>query len=35
VNNRARVIGIRNRATFSILWWDPDHQVCPATQRYT
>jgi hypothetical protein len=35
VNSKARVIGIRNRATFHILWWDPEHQVCPSTQKYT
>lgn len=35
VNSKARVIGILDRATFRILWWDPDHQICPSTLKYT
>ena len=35
VNSRARVIGILDRAIFKILWWDPDHQICPSTRRHT
>lgn len=35
VSGRARVIGILDRATFKILWWDPDHQVCPSTMKHT
>ena len=35
VNSRARVIGIRHRATFQILWWDPDHLICPSPLKHT
>jgi hypothetical protein len=35
VNSRARVIGILDRATFRILWWDPDHQICPSQLKHT
>ena len=35
VNSKARVIGVRDRDIFYILWWDPDHQVCPSTQKHT
>lgn len=35
VNSTARVIGIRDRATFKILWWDPNHEVCPSQLRHT
>jgi hypothetical protein len=35
VSGQARVIGILDRATFQILWWDPEHKVCPSTMRHT
>jgi hypothetical protein len=35
VSSKARVIGILDRATFKILWWDPHHQVCPSRQKHT
>lgn len=30
-----RVIGIRDRWMFKILWWDPHHEVCPSTKKHT
>jgi hypothetical protein len=27
-----RVWGIRDGRVFQILWWDPDHKVCPSTK---
>jgi hypothetical protein len=30
VNSRGRVIGILDRGVFQILWWDPNHGVCPV-----
>lgn len=30
VNSAARVWGIRDTHILRILWWDPDHQVCPS-----
>jgi hypothetical protein len=35
VSATARVMGILDRATFRILWWDPDHQVCPSHLKHT
>lgn len=35
VNARARVYGILDREVFLILWWDPDHQICPAPPKHT
>lgn len=35
VNAKARVIGILDRATFRILWWDPEHQICPSHMKHT
>jgi len=35
VGGQARVIGILDRATFRILWWDPGHKVCPAQLSHT
>ncbi|MBF0131952.1 MAG: hypothetical protein HQL75_05125 [Magnetococcales bacterium] len=30
-----RIFGIRERNIFKILWWDPDHQVCPSSKKHT
>jgi hypothetical protein len=30
-----RLWGLRSNDVFSVLWWDPNHQVCPAPKRYT
>ena len=30
-----RVFGIRDRWIFRILWWDPDHRVCPSVLSNT
>lgn len=30
-----RVIGILDRDTFKVLWWDPDHLVCPSILKHT
>ncbi|MBC7873326.1 MAG: hypothetical protein H7Y01_04980 [Ferruginibacter sp.] len=35
VSSRARVIGIRVREVFRILWWDPEHAVCPSHLKGT
>ena len=35
VNARARVWGIADEATLRLLWWDPEHQVCPALLKHT
>lgn len=30
-----RLWGLRSNDVFSLLWWDPDHQVCPAQLKHT
>lgn len=30
-----RVWGIRDGAVLKLLWWDPDHSICPSLPRYT
>jgi hypothetical protein len=30
-----RVWGIRDRDAFYILWWDPDHEICPSPKKHT
>ena len=27
--------GIRDRRYMKILWWDPEHQVCPSAKKHT
>jgi hypothetical protein len=35
VTGRRRIFGIRDGGVLRILWWDPDHQVCPAPKKHT
>ena len=35
VASRERMIDIRDRDVFSILWWDPEHLVCPSNKKHT
>jgi len=35
VNSKGRVLGIRDREVFRILWWDPEHEVCPSRLKHT
>lgn len=30
-----RLWGIRDRNVFQVLWWDPEHKVCPSQLRNT
>lgn len=32
---KQRVWGIFSQGVFHILWWDPQHQVCPSLKRHT
>jgi len=33
INSRARVIGILDGFVARVLWWDPEHKVCPTRAR--
>jgi hypothetical protein len=35
VTARERVVGIRSGAILRLLWWDPNHEVCPSELRNT
>jgi hypothetical protein len=35
LNGKKRVWGIRDQNILKILWWDPNHTVCPSLKRYT
>jgi hypothetical protein len=35
ITNVARVFGVRNGSKFSVLWWDPNHQICPSPKKDT
>jgi hypothetical protein len=30
-----RVWGVRDIAILRVLWWDPDHSVCPSQKKHT
>lgn len=32
LSGKSRVWGIREGRVFKILWWDPEHEVCPSTK---
>ena len=32
IGSMGRLYGVRENDTFSILWWDPDHQVYPLSK---
>ncbi len=32
---KERVWGILDQGVLSLLWWDPEHQVCPSLLRHT
>ncbi len=35
INGPARVFCIREREVMRVLWYDPDHLVCPSAKRHT
>ena len=35
LTGKQRLWGIRDRNIFRILWWDPEHLICPSTLRNT
>ena len=30
-----RLWGLRSNDVFSLLWWDPHHEICPASKKHT
>lgn len=35
LSGKERVVGIRAGREFRILWWDPEHDVCPSSLKHT
>jgi hypothetical protein len=35
LNGKKIVWGIRENNIMKILWWDPEHKVCPSGKKYT
>lgn len=35
LKNKLRIIGIRDKEKFYVLWYDPEHKVCPSTKKHT
>lgn len=35
IRGKERIWGIREGRVLKILWWDPDHSVCPSQKRNT
>lgn len=34
-SGRERVFGVRQGAVLRLLWWDPNHEVCPSILKHT
>jgi hypothetical protein len=32
---KERIFGILDESVMRVLWWDPDHRVCPSPKRRT
>ncbi|MEM9019318.1 MAG: hypothetical protein AAGC44_02045 [Planctomycetota bacterium] len=32
---KKRLFGVRKEPYFYVLWWDPDHKVCPSKKKHT
>lgn len=35
IASRPRIWGILENATLKIIWWDPEHVICPALKKHT
>jgi hypothetical protein len=35
LSGKERVWGIRSHNVLTVLWWDPDHEVCPSLKKHT
>ncbi len=35
ISSRGRVWGILESHVLTVLWWDPEHQVCPSIKKHT
>lgn len=35
LTSKNRVWGILRQGVLSLLWWDPEHQICPSAKKHT
>lgn len=35
LENKLRVVGIRKNEDFHVLWYDPEHEICPSKKKHT
>lgn len=35
LQNKMRIVGIKRGKEFHVLWYDPEHEVCPSTKKHT
>ena len=35
LSGKERVFGIRQDVALTLLWWDPEHEVCPSELKHT
>jgi len=35
LQNKIRIVGIRNREKFHVLWYDPEHEICQSKKKHT
>lgn len=35
LQNKLRILGIRDGRYFHVLWYDPNHRVCPSQKKHT
>ena len=35
ITGEERIWGIKTGSSCKLLWWDPDHQVCPSNKKHT
>jgi hypothetical protein len=35
MKGKERLWGLRDRAVLRLIWWDPDHAVCPSFKKHT
>ena len=35
LSGRERIWGILDKGVLNLLWWDPNHRVCPSIKKHT
>lgn len=35
LENKLRIVGVRIDENFHVLWYDPEHEICPSSKKHT